>query len=380
MSNSAAKESPSFPLSSLPDEVALSCLARVPRSDHLALSLVSKRYRSLVLSPEFYKMRSLLGRTEKCIYVCVSPHPNSTPLWFILRPENAAVNRRLMRPIPSFPFQPPRTSSVVALDWGIYVIGGFGLNEKPTSDVLLLDCRTNTWRLVPSMRVARFSPGAGVVDGKIYVFGGRPDDDSTNWGEVFDPKTQTWDTLVPLQDRSEKDGFIRESLVKEDKVYGVKWFAGSVYYSPSDGKWGRTDRPDLLSYCVVDKLLYGFDMSFGRVFWRESDESEWKIVKGLEALQMIFHGQFFGNSMFSKNISQVNSFGGNVVLFWLERSDDDGRLDVWCAEVSFERREEKREIWGTIEWKEAITTVDRAPFGPFGGDHNKVLYSATVNV
>lgn len=163
------KESPTFPLSSLPDEVVLSCLARVPRLDHLALSLVSKRYRSIVLSPEFYKMRSLLGRTEKCIYVCVSPHPNSTPLWFILRRENTPAVNRLMSPIPSFPFQPPRTSTVVTLDWGIYVIGGFALNGKPTSDVLHLDCRTNTWRLVPSMRVARFSPGAGVVDGKICV-------------------------------------------------------------------------------------------------------------------------------------------------------------------------------------------------------------------
>lgn len=155
------------------------------------------------------------------------------------------------------------------------------------------------------------------------MFGGRPNDDSNNWGEVFDPKTQTWDTLVPLQDRSENDGFIRESLVKEDKVYGVKWFEGSVHYSPSDGKWGRTNRPDLLSYCVVEELLYGIDMSFGRVFWRESDESEWKIVQGLEALQMIFHGQFLG-------------FGGS--------------------------------------------TDDRAPFGLFGGDHNKILYSATVHV
>jgi hypothetical protein len=40
----------------------------------------------------------------------------------------------------------------------------------------------------------------------------------------------------------------------------------------------------------------------------------------------------------------------------------------------------KGEIWGTIEWKEAVTTVDPSPFGSFGGDQNKVLYSATVNV
>ncbi|CAH8274057.1 unnamed protein product [Arabidopsis lyrata] len=74
MSNSGAGEEPprtkklklsSLPstseFSSLPDEIVLSCLARVPRSDYASLSLASKCLRSIVVSPEIYDVRSLIG-------------------------------------------------------------------------------------------------------------------------------------------------------------------------------------------------------------------------------------------------------------------------------------------------------------------------------
>ncbi|VVB09819.1 unnamed protein product [Arabis nemorensis] len=86
--------SPLCPLSSLPYEVALSCLARLSRSDHVALSLVSKRYHSLVLSLEFYNIRSLMGRTEKYLYECLRTHYDSIPRWYILRREKP--NSRLI--------------------------------------------------------------------------------------------------------------------------------------------------------------------------------------------------------------------------------------------------------------------------------------------
>ncbi|CAA7020535.1 unnamed protein product [Microthlaspi erraticum] len=120
-SDSTAKEQPpanaetcptSFPISSLPEAVALSCLARVSRSDYKALSLVSKRHRSLVVSSEFYKARVLLGRTEECLYVCLTSKLKPTPRWCFLRRERnktledaiKTVNR-LVR-IPNYPSQP----------------------------------------------------------------------------------------------------------------------------------------------------------------------------------------------------------------------------------------------------------------------------------
>ncbi|CAL9232526.1 unnamed protein product, partial [Arabidopsis halleri] len=65
----------------LPDDLLLNCLARVSRLYYPILSLVSKRFRSLVASPELYEIRKLLGRTENCLYVCLSSTSRSDPHW-----------------------------------------------------------------------------------------------------------------------------------------------------------------------------------------------------------------------------------------------------------------------------------------------------------
>ncbi|XP_010419221.1 PREDICTED: F-box/kelch-repeat protein At4g39560-like [Camelina sativa] len=369
-----------FAFTSLPDPLTLSCLARVSRFDHLALSLVSKRYRSLVISPELYKTRSLLGRTDECHYVCLSTKTYPTSRWFILRRENTktylenAAAEDLV-PVLSFPTQLPELSSFVALDWGIYVIGGL-TNDNRTSDVLLLDCRTNTWRHAPSMGVARASAAAGVVGGKIYVFGGCESLDCSNWAEVFDPKTQTWDVLVPMPDRNEGDNLIRETLVMDEKVYAVSLWDGSFYYSPREGKWGRKKKPETQSYyCVIENVLYSCD-KFGSLVWRDSEELEWKEVKGLKALRLKFPSSASFRSIANeKCVSKLSSFGVNIVVSSV-RATFDVWWDVWCTEISLERREEEGEIWGTIE-SEAVTVVDHVPSGRVPVE---VLCSATVYV
>ncbi|CAF2183936.1 unnamed protein product [Brassica napus] len=135
---------------SLPDAVALSIVARLTRLDHAALSLVSKRHRSLVASPELCRARSLIGCTEASLYVCLNIMPDPNPSWFVL------TRNRQLRQIPSNPYQPLRSSSssFLVVDWGIYVIGGI-VNGNPTRDVWFLDCYSHTWHPVPSMKIAR---------------------------------------------------------------------------------------------------------------------------------------------------------------------------------------------------------------------------------
>ncbi|KAG7539982.1 Kelch repeat type 1 [Arabidopsis thaliana x Arabidopsis arenosa] len=370
----------------LPDDVAISCLARVSRLEYAALSLASKSYRSLVSSPELYKTRSLMGRTETYVYVCLRTPPDSNPRWYILRRReilNASFSD--LMPIPSCPSQPPEASSVVVLDWGIYVIGGL-IKGKPTSKVLLLDCRTHTWRQVPSMRVTRASAAAGVVDGKIYVLGGCKFDEK-NWGEVFDPKTQTWDTLPPMPDTKKRDQYIHDSLVRDQKVYAVDGTDRTLYYSPSLGQWGRGNRGEVIGnrrdWCMIDNLIF-FLTRNGTVIWCEPDELDWretegmvsKEVKGLGFLKkslscsrLVHFGEQIVNLWEKYKIkfgrpqklidllpgARLSNSGGNIVLFWDVIEGD--HLEIWCAEISLERRQ-GGEIWGNIEWSNAVMTVD----------------------
>lgn len=277
-------------LDSLPDPVAISCLAGLSRSDHAALSLVSKSCRSLVVSPELYQTRSLMGHMEKYLYICLTMPPDQTPRWFILWKNRAHA-------IPSIPSQPPEESTVVVVDWGIYVIGGL-VNGKRTSAVLLLDCRSHKWHHVTSMKVARASAAASVVDGKIYVFGGCWYYDKKNWGEVFDPKTQTWEPLPMLEEEDLNTdiiaSLIHHSVVVEGKVYSVdSWNRSSFYYLPSQCKWGRRNHVShktlKTDWCVIDNLLYscGHD---GRIYWCEAEElnrcddvdMDWRAVDGFQ--------------------------------------------------------------------------------------------------
>ncbi|CAA7061643.1 unnamed protein product [Microthlaspi erraticum] len=392
MSNSAAAEEPPhkkrkmspFPSPPLPDDMVLSCLARMSKSDQAALSLVSKSLRSLVASPDLYIMRSLLGCVENWLYVCMGTPPDPSPHWFILHRGKSLD--RLLSPIASLRFQPPEASSVVAVDWGIYVIGG-RIKGKLSPQVHLLDCLTHTWRRAPSMGAARSRAAAGVVGGKIYVFGGCPDPNSSKWAEVFDPKTQTWDSLPPTPDTTIRHQPYIGSVVVKGKIYAMYGVANnSLYYTPSESKWGRGNTPPQISnrrdWCFIDKLLYCIDIS-GNLCWcepvqlesSEPEEMYWREVKGLGSLseslsrsRLVHIDSNVESTWESYKIkigvdekmadllpgARLSNFGGNLVLFW----DGDDRLGMWCAEISLERRPQGPEIWGNIEWSNAVMTVD----------------------
>uniref|UniRef100_A0A1J3GYH9 Putative F-box/kelch-repeat protein n=2 Tax=Noccaea caerulescens TaxID=107243 RepID=A0A1J3GYH9_NOCCA len=77
------KPSPQQPnmIPSLSDDLLLTCFALISRLYYPTLSLVCKRFRSLIASPELYETRSLLGRTESCLYVCLRFPPDTKTRW-----------------------------------------------------------------------------------------------------------------------------------------------------------------------------------------------------------------------------------------------------------------------------------------------------------
>ncbi|EOA14405.1 hypothetical protein CARUB_v10027605mg [Capsella rubella] len=299
-------------------------------------SLVSKSFRSLVASPDLYKTRSLLNRTESCLYVYLDFLCEPSSRWFTLVPK---PNRTLAKitekkesssgyvlvPIPVH-HSLNGSQSLVAVGSTIYAIGGF-IEYTPSSSVSFLNCQFHTWHEAPSMRMKRHLPAVNVVNGKIYVAGGLEleDLDSSNWMEVFDPKTQTWESV--LTPPAHLNLYMLRSAVIEGEIYmfGEK----GVSYKPEEARWKSVEKMFLggISHCVIDNILYCYRRG-GGIKWFDLEKRFWTNLRGLKGLP-----KFVGHMM---------EYGGKLAVFW------DKRKTIWCAVV-----------WGKVEWLDVVLTVPR---------------------
>ncbi|CAH8273007.1 unnamed protein product [Arabidopsis lyrata] len=268
----------------------MNCLARIPRLYYPILSLVSKRYRSLLTSLELYDIRTLLGRTENCLYVSLRLSSESKPCWFTLcrkptpipnpsrnpnsrwftscfRPYKILKNRtrkeenksseKFMVSVPIRNDCPQfgLTSTLgTTIGSNIYMIGGH-IDGAVSSRVFILDCRSHTWHEAPSMQMSRKCPLVSVLDGKIYVVDRKNVADPSNLIEFFDPKIQIWEH-VPIPSEELRGSYITRSLVLGEKLYlfGYK----STVYKPKEQIWDVVGLEKCLrwvrnsSSCVID--------------------------------------------------------------------------------------------------------------------------------
>ncbi|CAA7028153.1 unnamed protein product [Microthlaspi erraticum] len=347
--------------SSLPNDLLLSCFARVSRLYYPTLSLVSKRFRSLLASPELYKARSLLGHTEHCLYVCFASYPRS--LWYTLclKPNQTLTNDNSGYVLATVPI--PRSpqscfSGLVAVGSDIYNI------QEITSNVSILDCRTHTWRKAPSLPVMLLSLSASVLDGKIYVAGtsfkdGESYPDSLrNTVEVFDTKTQSWDAETIPCSETICDFYGSRSACIDGKFH-VK--AGKVVaYSSKESRWDLSTPKmgDFFitdSYCVIENVLYS--ASYGVLRWYDSKVRTWRHVKG-------------GLPEFPCGAPiRLADYGGKMAVLWEVKIENDlydlgqggcGYKKIWCAEIALERLKIVGEIWGKVEWFDHVLTVPQS--------------------
>ncbi|XP_010444934.1 PREDICTED: putative F-box/kelch-repeat protein At3g24610 [Camelina sativa] len=226
-----------------------------------------------------------------------------------------------------------------------------------------------------SMRVVRASAAVGVVDGKIYVLGGFEHfcSISRKWGEVFDPKTQTWDDLPmpPSNKYNLNYPLMYESAVMDEKVFALNG-AGRGYFGVMQMNWigantrGRCGERSwdwkLLTDTLCDSKLvnYGGRMSESADHWKSCKRK--RVWHGLtNELDRLLPGHKLSNS------------GPNMLLFWDVFGPE--KLEIWCAEISLRRCNERVEICGKIEWSEAVMTFKT----PLHQHHCKLLYSLSLN-
>ncbi|CAA7018306.1 unnamed protein product [Microthlaspi erraticum] len=363
----------------LPDDLLLNCLARVSRLYYPILSLVSKRFRSLIASHELYQIRTLLRRTESCLYVCLRLSSGSKQRWFTLSQRPTRVPNPNPNPssgcfTPCFRLctrmedkkpsgnllvsvQATHNSSPLfwqaraAIGSNIYTIG------ESSSKVFFLDCRSNTWHEAPSMQIARRYPVIRVLNGKLHVLEIGMVHDPSNSMEIFDPKTQVWEhvSCPRAEILGQSSGF--RILAKDGKfyVFGDK----NMVYKPEENKWSVVQDLDMrlswapyTSSCVIENVMYSSKMS-RRLKWYDSERKLWRGLKGLGKLPKL-------PNRYSR-VRLVN-YGGKIAVLWDKkvRAIGSDKKRIWCAVIAVERRSNEQEIYGKIEWCDVVLTVPKS--------------------
>ncbi|CAL9224337.1 unnamed protein product [Arabidopsis halleri] len=211
----------SNPNPSLPDDLILSCVARVSRLYYPTLSLVSKSFRSLLASPELYKTRSLLDRTESCLYV-VSILDCTSNTWR----EGPSLRVKLM------------SCAACVLDGKIYVSGSCEDDDSATFQVF--DTKTQTWDLVPipcSETKHDFHYKIVCFDGKLHMV-------SNKGMDAYNTKEGRWDVVEPSREHYK---YLYDSYSR----------IGNVWYSVLKGP-------------------------FSKFIWYNTEQRVWRELKGME--------------------------------------------------------------------------------------------------
>jgi hypothetical protein len=149
---------------------------------------------------------------------------------------------------PALP-QPIHHTHVAAVGGKIYLLGGeiegasTGRPEKFVADVWMHDPAVGGWVARSPMPTARGGGGKAVIDGKIYVAGGRPPGGSAF--EVYDPATDKWEKLpdMPTQRNHLAMVAINGKIIVAGGRFGPGAMAERVdvveIYDPKTRRWTR---------------------------------------------------------------------------------------------------------------------------------------------
>ncbi|KAG2300306.1 hypothetical protein Bca52824_036778 [Brassica carinata] len=336
---------------SLPDDVAVDIVARVPRSHYPTLSLVSKSFRKLIASSKLlYKRRSQLGITQHRLYALLrNLNTGDFSLYILHRKLNDGYNR-LVR-VRSLPFISSRArgSCCVPVGSEVYVFNDIS--------ALSFDCTSHKVRCIPDITQRMSYRQVSALGKKVYVIGDaycHYVDEENRWSQmwqkavsVFDTETQSWEPTLVKEDLSVGLGpFWCDSVVVEDKICLKGYVNGgdSFVYGPEERTWEAMDEvlnsEEWEGACVVDGVLYYHDPSEKVLRAYDPKQGCWSVVNGLEEFLAVETAQ-------SKWCDAV-SYGPNKLALFFPKKQYGERM-ICCAEVALERSR-GGEIWGKVEW------------------------------
>ncbi|KAG5021892.1 hypothetical protein JHK85_018234 [Glycine max] len=161
----------------LPDDISLMCLARIPRKYHSVMKCVSKRWRNLICSEEWFCYRRKHKLDETWIYALCRDKSNEI-FCYVLDPT---LSRRYWKLIDNLPPQISKRKGIgfEALGNKLFLLGG--CSE-------FLDSTDET-----DPKIVNEIKDSVVLDGKIYVRCSRYPVTPHVFAVVYEPSSGTWE-------------------------------------------------------------------------------------------------------------------------------------------------------------------------------------------
>lgn len=140
-------------ISGLPDDIALTCLAKIPRRYHSLLKCVSRKWRDLVCSEEWYSHRQKHNLTETWIYALCKDKSEQL-CCYVLDPN---LPKKGWKRVPDLSPHCLKRKGVgfEVLGKKIYFLGGCGWVEDATDEVYCYDVSKNAWSEDSPLSTAR---------------------------------------------------------------------------------------------------------------------------------------------------------------------------------------------------------------------------------
>ncbi|RLM59077.1 F-box/kelch-repeat protein [Panicum miliaceum] len=188
-SSNPASDSEESPISALPDELLLECLARVPRASLPPLPVVCRRFAALIASHGFLHLRRAHGRIRPCLLAVSVSSAHGAAVTFARALLQLGASSRPELKVAALPLPPPLLhcagssafahARAVALGREVFLIG--------RGATLRVDALTGAARACAPTLFPRKKFAAAAVGGRIYVAGGTA---RTAAVEEYDPAAE----------------------------------------------------------------------------------------------------------------------------------------------------------------------------------------------
>lgn len=178
----------------LPDDLAMRCLARLSHGYHGLLEAVSKRWREVMRSDDYSNCKAQEGWCGDWLFILTE---GTRDQWIAYDPEADRWHPLPLNPRPHLKYRWWSGFSSICVNNKFLIIGGsYEKGEWPfiTNEVVQFNPFRKEWSSAASMLTPRSHFACCVIDGKVYVAGGRNSDypRGLNLAEVYDPLTDKY--------------------------------------------------------------------------------------------------------------------------------------------------------------------------------------------